>query len=45
MRELHCKQVLREKPDDARALSLLVDTYAAQNQRAAATEKITATGP
>jgi tetratricopeptide (TPR) repeat protein len=34
------KQVLREKPDDARALSLLVDTYVAQNQRAAATEEI-----
>jgi tetratricopeptide (TPR) repeat protein len=34
------KQVLREKPDDARALSLLVDSYVAQNQRAAATEEI-----
>ena len=34
------QQVLREKPDDARALSLLVDTYMAQNQGPAATEKI-----
>ena len=35
------QQVLHDKPDDARALSLLVDTYTAQNQRAAAaTEKI-----
>jgi tetratricopeptide (TPR) repeat protein len=34
------QQVLHEKPDDARALSLLVDTYTAQNQAPAATEKI-----
>ena len=34
------KQVLREKPDDVRALSLLVDTYVAQNQRAAAAAEI-----
>ena len=34
------KQVLREKPDDVRALSLLVDSYVAQNQRAAAAAEI-----
>ena len=34
------QQVLRDKPDDVRALSLLVDSYAAQNQAPAATEKI-----
>lgn len=32
--------VLRETPDDMRALSLLADTYVAQNQRSAATERI-----
>jgi tetratricopeptide (TPR) repeat protein len=34
------QQVLHDKPDDARALSLLVDTYTAQNQAHAATETI-----
>jgi tetratricopeptide (TPR) repeat protein len=34
------EKVLRDKPDDARALSLLADTYVAQNQRPAATEKL-----
>jgi len=34
------EQVLHDKPEDGRALSLLVDTYAAQNQAHAATEKI-----
>jgi tetratricopeptide (TPR) repeat protein len=34
------EKVLHDKADDARALSLLADTYVAQNQRSAATEKL-----
>jgi tetratricopeptide (TPR) repeat protein len=34
------EKVLHDTPDDARALSLLADTYVAQNQRSAATEKL-----
>jgi tetratricopeptide (TPR) repeat protein len=34
------EQVLLETPDDVRALSLLADTYVAQNQRSAATTRI-----
>ncbi|MCX6629960.1 MAG: tetratricopeptide repeat protein [Candidatus Solibacter sp.] len=34
------EQVLRDKPEDARALNLLVDSYMAQNQAPAATERI-----